>query len=287
MTKARGFYFTDFNYTEARHAELIEKLEPYTYLIIGKETCPETQTRHYQCYVHFKNPRSIHAVRKLLHPNHVDIAKGSAKQNFVYCSKEGDFEEYGKRPLDKHEVSKLASEAKIEKNKRLVDKSVSLNELVQDGTLSPYQVCNLKRARDILAQESDSYTPKGLRGLWICGPPGCGKTRMVHEVYGESLYLKPQSKWWDGYRGEKTVLLDDLDVSILGHYMKIWSDRYACNGEVKGSSIVLRHELFIVTTNYRIEELFSEPMLKSAIERRFELVDCFEDPDVLKQFYEK
>lgn len=54
------------------------------------------------------------------------------------------------------------------------------------------------------------------------------------------------------------VLLDDLDVGErwMVHYLKIWSDKYSFNGEVKGGTVPLSYSLFIVTSNYSIEELF-------------------------------
>lgn len=41
-----------------------------------------------------------------------------------------------------------------------------------------------------------------LRGVWIYGEPGAGKTRHVHESHPiEQLYIKMANKWWDGYNG--------------------------------------------------------------------------------------
>ena len=79
-----------------------------------------------------------------------------------------------------------------------------------------------------------------VRGEWYWGEPGTGKSRAARANFPDA-YLKAQNKWWDGYTGQQYVILDDLDTDVLGHYLKIWADRYACTGEVKGGTIPLFH----------------------------------------------
>jgi len=122
---------------------------------------------------------------------------------------------------------------------------------------------------------SKSETKETLRGLWFYGPPGFGKSRFVHETYPD-LYSKPQNKWWDGYDGQSTVLLDDLDEqgACLSHYLKIWSDHYPCSGEIKGGTVKLNHDKFIVTSNYTPVDLWpKDDSLREAIKRRFTLME--------------
>jgi len=94
---------------------------------------------------------------------------------------------------------------------------------------------------------------------------------MAREKYGHDLYLKAQNKWWDGYMGQKYVLLDDFDKhgACLAHHLKIWADRYSTYGEVKGSTIPLQIEKFIITSNYEPKQLFEDAEMLAAIERRF------------------
>lgn len=76
----------------------------------------------------------------------------------------------------------------------------------------------------------------------------------------KDLYIKAQNKWWDGYQGEEAVLIDDFDKQgvCLAHYLKIWSDKWKCTGEIKGATIPLNFKRLYITSNYRIEELFNE-----------------------------
>lgn len=68
------------------------------YRIEGKEIAPTTGTPHVQCFVHLKKPVRLSALKKI-HPTATFLkAKGSPYQNFVYCSKDNDFIEFGTRP---------------------------------------------------------------------------------------------------------------------------------------------------------------------------------------------
>lgn len=84
------------------------------------------------------------------------------------------------------------------------------------------------------------------------------------------MFIKPINKWWDGYKNQEFVLIEDWDKThrILAHHIKIWADRYRFTGEMKGSSRVIRPKLIVITSNYSIEECFEGPDI-AAIKRRF------------------
>lgn len=265
MGRSRAFCFTLNNYTDEDEARIAAAGAQYT--LYGKEV-GEAGTPHLQGYLYFKNQRTLKSVHKKLVGAHVEPRRGTHEQASEYCKKDGDYVEYGIAP-EKNGGDSMAS--KIERNKRIRD--TPLNQLVEEGVIDITQVRKIKNAKLDLAQENQPYVADGTRGHWFYGPPGTGKTHYARHEWGEAFYIKAQNKWFDGYVGQETIVLDDLDKggACLGHYLKIWADKWACTGEVKGGQVNLTHRRFIVTSNYTIEELWPEDLeMQRAISRRFE-----------------
>lgn len=153
----------------------------------------------------------------------------------------------------------------------------SIRESAEAGRLDEIPSSVLIRYYGNLKKLAGDYTTatgsEDVRGVWVYGPPGTGKTHYVC-TRAEDLYKKPQNKWWDGYHGEQTVLLDDLDQNgkCLGHLLKIWADKWSCSGEIKGGVVQLQHKQFYVTSNYTPQELWDDPLLVEAINRRFKFI---------------
>ena len=264
--RSRGWCYTLNNYTQEEFDELT-RVE-CRYHVLGKEV-GDKGTPHIQGYIYFKNYVTFFKVKKLLGSRcHIERQKGTTTQASEYCMKEGNFQEIGILPR-----KNLTKKERAVRNKLLM--SAPLNQLVSDGELSLSHVGQIRSARLILAQEAEDYEHSSTRGTWYYGPPGVGKSRRAR-LENPGAYIKPQSKWWDGYTGQKAVILDDLDGTYLGHYLKIWSDRYACTGEVKGGTVKLQHEKIVVTSNYSPDTLFeANPELVKAIRRRFHVVHMY------------
>lgn len=109
-----------------------------------------------------------------------------------------------------------------------------------------------------------------MKHLWIWGDAAGGKTSWVWKHCGHDLYDKGVSKWWDNYKGERYVLIDDWDPTFkfMAHHMKKWADRYPFSAEVKNSRKFIRPEIIIVTSNYDISDCFDKTDIP-AIQRRF------------------
>lgn len=269
VLQSRRWTFTLNNYTSSEYDALVSTLSKtlevrIRYAIVGKEVGP-SGTPHLQGYCSLSSKLSLKAIRELLSPRgHYEVARGNEEQNFTYCSKDGDFVEYGTR-------SKQGKRSDLDDIADMIKDGATLTEVFEAAPAT--YIRNYRGIAHAQALLSQDYEHDSTRGIWIWGPPGTGKSHHARKHQPLSYWLKPQNKWFDGYAGQETIILDDLDTPCLGHYLKIWADRYACSGEIKGGTVKLRHKTFIVTSNYSIESLFKDDSLMAqAIKRRFVVI---------------
>ncbi len=236
----------------------------------------EDEGIHYHCYIKFGKRINWNAktqprrwdIREY-HPN-VQIVKNRRK-TIEYLTKED------RNPF----VMGIDVKAVTRKQKSYADCLEMNNEELFDR-FGPVQfVRAIGGINAYKLMEGGARETKDVRGIWVQGPPGCGKSHLVETFWKqEEVYRKPQNKWWDGYGGQKIAIMEDLDGPFLNHYLKIWADKWKASGEVKGAVVPLNHEWFVVTSNYSIREIvemgakndITDFTLVEAIERRFKVI---------------
>lgn len=255
-----------------------------TWWLYGVETCPDTGRVHLQGMAYSPVKRSW---LRLMRPIHIEQCRDALK-SIDYCKKgdqpheewdtqgkdgpnygrNADVTEHGERP-----TFNIAGERKKLTNAQLL--GGNLEELVENELLSLYQYPKVKEARSLFNLHKRKNVPPQGQHLWIYGPPRSGKSYAVYNKYKENIFMKQMNKWWDGYDGEKVVLLDDFDKGgkALGHHLKLWADyTLPVKGEIKRSTIPCFYDIFIVTSNYTIEEIFDDdPTLCAALKERFKV----------------
>lgn len=244
---------------------LFKEDEKLSYCTYGREVCPVTGKKHLQGYLCLKKKAKLSAMKKL-HPTcHWEVKRGTVKEARQYCMKDGNYEEFGEVPDEsgsqysfRHCVE-LAQAGKV------------------DDIAEEYPGLYTRYKRTYESMVKFSHDPlEEPCGVWLVGPPGCGKDGNVIEKY--KPFVKPHNKWWDGYSGQEVVLISDVDKSDakwIGNFLKIWTDRYPFRAEVKSGTIEIRPKKIFVTSNYLIKELFEEVQMSDALGRRFEVIECY------------
>lgn len=263
--RCRGFFFTCNNWTDA-DKELLASID-CRYVVYGEEEGEKTHTPHLQGVIVYHSQRTVSSIRKKLKGFDVNVMRGTIDQAVEYVKKDctGIFEK-GDRPAGPAEKGIRGKAAVAARNKLLIDTPITT--LMRNGDLAASQAPMIKKMKMIVASELGPYKPDHLRGIWLYGEPGTGKSRYAEETY-PNAYMKEQNKWFDNYAGEKVILLDDLDSPALGHLLKRWCDRYRVSAETKFGKTELQHDWFVITSNYTPEDLWKDDkMMAMAVRRR-------------------
>lgn len=240
--RVHGITWTLFNYEP-----YVEDIKAYAkdhaaYMIFGYEICPDTGRKHLQGYTYYKNAVTYPNKRWRsvcdLETNGRDFrSNGSPQQNFDYCSKLGEFWEYGELPKQGERTDWAAAVNHLQAGTDIatvVEEQPQLLSCVR--ALERFQSLRLKPLhRDVTV-------------ILITGRSGTGKTRWAYDTYPE-LYSKPSGPWWDGYTGQKTILLDDYYGDMPYDQLLRVLDRYPVNLPVKGGFVWGQYTTVIITSN--------------------------------------
>lgn len=274
--RSRNWLFTcnRFGNDDIERLAVLGKDMSVAYLVYGHEVAPTTGHVHLQGFVRFRNARKFSGVREFFSTlTHADLRQGDNKavEMMKYCQKGGKFVEFGKRPMYAKEAG-----AKGAKKSDAVFKAV--NKHAEAGNFKwikkNYPALWMRHYRTYHLMFKDyGSRPKDLDdvcGVWIFGASGVGKSHYAREKF-PGFYDKACNKWWDNYQGEANVIVDDFDQKhdCLAHHLKRWADKYYFSAEVKGGQINCRPQKVIVTSQYRIEEIWSDKETCDALNRRF------------------
>jgi len=240
-------------------------LDTHADYLVGQLERGTEGTPHLQFYVHYARcVRITHITKKFpsIHCEKVKRDNGASS----YCMKEdtrveGPFT-FGTVPVRRN--SKTDWE-----QVRTLAKQGKLDEIPAQIYTAHYG--NLQRIKKDHMVMPPASTE--LKGVWIYGPSGIGKSFTARQSYPEA-YPKLCNKWWDGYQGQENVIMDDIgpEHECLAQQLKIWADHYPCILETKGGAMPSAFTKFVVTSQYKIEEIFKDEKTQEALKRRFKVI---------------
>jgi len=119
-------------------------------------------------------------------------------------------------------------------------------------------------------------SPRSVRVKVLWGTTGTGKSHTAFSEAGVDAYPKdPLSKFWDGYSGQKNVVIDEFRGTVSISHMLRWLDQYPVLVEIKGYSTVLKAENFWITSNLHPNYWYPglDQTTLEALLRRLEIVE--------------
>uniref|UniRef100_A0AAU6S516 Replication-associated protein n=1 Tax=Barbastella barbastellus feces associated circovirus 2 TaxID=3139968 RepID=A0AAU6S516_9CIRC len=214
----------------------------FKYIIVGQEV-GESGTPHLQGFVNLKKKKTLKSMKSLISNRaHFEPARGSDDDNKKYCGKDGN-------------ILIEAGTPQFQGKRTDLDQLVS--ELLETKSLSviaekfPAAYVRYHRGlNQLMLDHPATQTYRQWKTDVICfiGPPGCGKSRAVAMV-DPSAYWKPRGKWWCGYSGQETVILDDFYGWIPFDDLLRLCDRYPLRVETKGGSRPFVARKIYITSN--------------------------------------
>lgn len=218
----------------------IKKLKSVDYFISSQETAPTTGHEHIHIYVHYTTPYKLN--KKILATGvHVDVCRGSPKQNIAYVKKEGNIiEEFGNEPKQ----GSITTIGELKEIKKIDD--VPVNML---NTWMKVQPTKIKK----------SEWMKKVEVHYICGPSGIGKSTLAQELADDEFdEVKFVNGFWSPCSGTGCCIYDDFRSSHMTASEFInFIDYRSHNLNVKGGTVRNNYTKIIITSIQTIDELYS------------------------------
>lgn len=231
--------------------------------IKGQQEIGEGGLHHWQLLVVFSKKLRLRAVKEhFCKEAHCEPSRSNAANDYVWKEETrvaGSQFENGALPI---------SRARSTDWERVWDNAVGgrMEEIPRDILIRHYSAIKRIRVDHVEPVERPDIT---VNVYW--GVSGTGKTRRAHYEAGSGAFIKnPNTKWWDGYRGQKNVIVDEFVGRVDISYILNWFDRYPCIAEVKGYSVPLEAVNFWVTSNVNPEDWYPDinPEQKRGLLRR-------------------
>lgn len=262
----KSWAYTLNNYTE-EDVELMKRLECKRHR--GGKEVGESGTPHLQGTITFAKSYRLAALKKI-HPKvHWEPCK-SVEASLNYCAKgvvyvDTNNSQQGKR-TDLEEAVIALKEGGLQK----VAEDVPTAYVKFNRGLAALQ-------QELLASKTKDFETT-VTVFW--GNPGCGKSSTCRAI-DPDLYSVPEpingTIWFDGYRGQKTILLDDFYGWIKYHTLLQWLDRYPLQIPVKGGFVWRQWTQVLITSNKPPDKWYNRDEIDALMRRITEVNNLSSD----------
>jgi hypothetical protein len=264
----RSWCFTLNNYTEEEHKNICNV--ECEYLIVGKEV-GENGTPHLQGYIYFKNPRTMGGVKKLLgNKVHLEISRGSAKDNKIYCSKEGDFFEKGDMPQQGERTDLIEIKKNIEEGKKTVDEIT-----MENPTIYHQYGRTLEKIEDIAMR--NKFRDFTTTCTWYWGPTGTGKSHKAFENFNPETHYVLSTRdngWWEDYKQQETVIINEFRGQIPYSFLLELCDKWPIKVPRRGRPpLPFLSKKIIITSSMHPKEVYKNIEEKDSIDQLLRRID--------------
>lgn len=182
-----------------------DEFEGIAYMVVGKETCPDTARLHWQGMAQFKEAKSGKQVWEMFKKKGVSFRRvRNAKALRAYCKKGGEFKEWGTFKVQGRRTD-------IQAVRDIIGSKRGMRAVVEE--VDSYQA--IRTAEKIL-QYAEPKRDWKTEVYWYWGPTGTGKTQTAIREAGPDHWISgAEGKWWQGYDAHENVIIDDYRCDMF------------------------------------------------------------------------
>lgn len=261
------YCFTYNNYTPAGVDTLKQWMQDNCkYGCFQEEVAPTTGTQHLQGYMNLKKQARMTTLQKKFGPMGIPLAlinaNGTPEQNRTYCSKPGgnNFWETG--------TINIVGQGKRNDLAIVAEKVLGKRPLAEVAGEHPESFIKYHRGiKELMFVLDEPAAEREMDVVLLFGDPNTGKShkaRMYAKLYGPYYTLGQPNNgalWWDGYKNEASILIDEFKGWITPTQLNAILDKYKLPLPTKGGTTYAKYNHVFITSNYSPEEWYSEKVI--------------------------
>lgn len=284
--RCRKWVFTSF-----LEEEPVPDMKKVRYLLYAPEECPTTGKKHWQGYAYFKNEVSFKTAQKALKcpKQHFEPAIADS----IECQKGyivGPYEKDGKVKPYNPDYVEVGDPPKQGKRTDLdaIKDSILSGETTTDDIMmdSPMVYHQYGRTLDKLEdlRMSKVYRTEMTTCDWYCGSTGIGKSHWAFKnFHPDTHYVLPNDKgWWDNYKQQETVIINDFRGSIPYNELLQMIDKWPYQVKRRGRApLPFTSKRVIITSSLCPEEVYHNREKEDSIEQLLRRVKVINQEQIL------
>lgn len=259
--KLRNALITCYEYQDVvsiNEGWTIEKIPKWCQFAVGQlEKCPDTGRVHLQAYIEVSNDECkggvrLRAIQQWLPGAHIEARKGSQQQAMDYCEKE---ETRLAGPWRYGEPKKHGRRADLAQICQDMQEGKSIYNIINDNPDNLRFINYMEKyLRHVPVQcRSD------IKVFWFWGNTGIGKTAFAYKLAPNAfVYTMGQQEWWDGYSGEREIIIDECNNNFGYRRLLQLLDVYKYRGPVKGSFVPMRADTIYITSHEHPADIYKD-----------------------------
>jgi len=257
--KKRHWCFTSF----VEHFEVKLDAKFVRYAIWQQEETPITHKLHWQGYIEFFDSIRMGQVKQAIGECHLEFRKGSRTEAREYCRKAATAV-----ANTQHEFGTWREDVSRKRNlNEMLLTDMTLDTLIET---EPATYVRCYRGLERLYQYRAAKKAKKFRTVEVVvyiGKTGTGKTRRAAEEPDHFFQPCTEKLWFDGYTGQKCLILDDFYGNIRYGLLLRILDGHECQLPVKGAFVWAQWTKVVITSNQEVTDWYTRG-LTPALARR-------------------